>query len=135
MKLIGKKLVINEDYAQYICEVSKFIPATKPGQADLYRVTLPYIGTVDMQESQIPVLFKILEPKTKEDSKDTEDTKVDTPDLKKRRTALKAQKKDALLKAVADMNLEDEIASSLKKDLLVEEILKEEFGESYEAEG
>ena len=132
MKLIGKKLVINEDYAQYICEVSKFIPATKPGQADLYRVTLPYIGTVDMQESQIPVLFKILEPKNKEDTKDT---KVATPDLKKRRAALKAQKKDALLKAVADMNLEDEIASSLKKDLLVEEILKEEFKESYEAEG
>ena len=33
------------------------------------------------------------------------------------------------------MSLEDEIASSLKKDLLVEEILKEEFKESYEAEG
>ena len=132
MKLIGKKLVINEDYAQYICEVSRFMPATKPGQADLYRVTLPYVGTIDLQESQIPVLFKILEPKTKED---TEDTKLDTPDLKKRRAALKAQKKDALLKTVADMNLEDEIASSLKKDLLVEEILKEEFKESYEAEG
>ena len=132
MKLIGKKLVINEDYAQYICEVSRFMPATKPGQADLYRVTLPYVGTIDLQESQIPVLFKILEPKTKEDTKDT---KVDTPDLKKRRAALKAQKKDALLKTVADMNLEDEIASSLKKDLLVEEILKEEFKESYEAEG
>ncbi len=108
------------------------MPATKPGQADLYRVTLPYVGTIDMQESQIPVLFKILKPKTKED---TEDTKLDTPDLKKRRAALKAQKKDALLKTVADMSLEDEIASSLKKDLLVEEILKEEFGESYEAEG
>ena len=132
MKLIGKKLVINEDYAQYICEVSRFMPATKPGQADLYRVTLPYVGTIDLQESQLSVLFKILEPKTKEDTKDT---KVDTPDLKKRRAALKAQKKDALLKTVADMNLEDEIASSLKKDLLVEEILKEEFKESYEAEG
>tara|TARA_R100000655_G_scaffold62340_1_gene100757 strand:+ start:212 stop:610 length:399 start_codon:yes stop_codon:yes gene_type:complete len=132
MKLIGKKLVINEDYAQYICEVSRFMPATKPGQADLYRVTLPYVGTIDLQESQISVLFKILEPKTKADTKDI---KVDTPDLKKRRAALKAQKKDALLKTVANMSLEDEIASSLKKDLLVEEILKEEFKESYEAEG
>ena len=79
MKLIGKKLVINEDYAQYICEVSRFMPATKPGQADLYRVTLPYVGTIDLQESQISVLFKILEPKTKADTKDI---KVDTPDLK-----------------------------------------------------
>ena len=133
MSLIGKKLIVNTDY-DYICEVKAFRQATKVGAPDLYEVVIPFVGSIHLQKSQVYLLFKDASTKIKSDSKDSK-PKVETPDLKKRRAALKAQKKDALLKTVADMSLEDEIASSLKKDLLVEEILKEEFKESYEAEG
>ena len=138
-KFLGKKLKVNKDYDR-ICKVLSFQPTSSSRFAGKYEVDIPFVGKMLIQEPQLLNFFTIIDdepPKapllskkiTKNPSEDVQQK------LRKKRAALKLSKKDLLLKLVAEMELEDDIASSLKKDLLVEEILKEVFGEDYQAEG
>tara|TARA_R110002051_G_scaffold45445_1_gene91525 strand:- start:1366 stop:1797 length:432 start_codon:yes stop_codon:yes gene_type:complete len=143
MKLLNRKLTLKKDY-DCICEINTFSPSSSTKRGGVYEINLPSIGKLSLDESQINTLFDLIEeePKVKlsEFNSPTPANKevteeVASDNLQERRRELLSSKKDALLAIIAEMSLEDEIAGSLKKALLVEEILKEAFGEDYKAEG
>tara|TARA_R110002012_G_scaffold4990_1_gene22785 strand:- start:1974 stop:2405 length:432 start_codon:yes stop_codon:yes gene_type:complete len=143
MRLLNKKLTLKTNY-ECICEVNAFDPAAALYKGGLYEVYMPSVGKLSLDESQINTLFDLVEeelPSTPSitggpvPSSQEKPKKVAPLSLQDRRRELLSSKKDELTATVADMNLKGEIDCSIKKALLVEEILKESFGEDYEAEG
>ncbi len=141
MELIGKKLTLKKDYDD-ICEICTFTPSQSVKQDGKYEIKIPGVGSLNLTRSAINLLFNILE---QEDFTDNSENNKNIKPLKAskktkeslainiddRRESLKALKKDELLNVIKKMQLEDKFPSSLNKTQLVEEILKESFGEHY----
>tara|TARA_R110002012_G_scaffold197079_2_gene365628 strand:- start:1917 stop:2363 length:447 start_codon:yes stop_codon:yes gene_type:complete len=148
MELLGKKLTLKKDYDD-ICEICTFSPSQSVKQDGKYEIKIPGVGSLNLPSSAINLLFNILKQEdSTEDSennknieslkasKETKETKEPVVlNIDDRRESLKALKKDELLNVIKKMQLEDKLPSSLKKTQLVEEILKESFGENYKAKG
>lgn len=132
MELLGKKLTLKKTFED-ICEVLTYTPSQSVNKLGQYQINIPGVGALILNEKVIRLLFDVIEQKKPQEIK--EEKKPVKPNLEQARNDLMSLKKDDLLKVVSDMKLEDDIASSLKKALLVEEILKEKFGENYKAKG
>tara|TARA_Y100000592_G_scaffold40129_1_gene63662 strand:- start:12485 stop:12883 length:399 start_codon:yes stop_codon:yes gene_type:complete len=132
MELLGKKLTLKKTFED-ICEVLTYTPSQSVHKLGQYQINIPGVGPLILNEKVIRLLFDVIEQKKPQEIK--EEKKPVKPNLEQARNDLMSLKKDDLLKVVSDMKLEDDIASSLKKALLVEEILKEKFGEDYKAKG
>ena len=124
MKLLNRKLTLKKDL-EIVCEITKFVPKNSSKELSRYGVHVPEIGELLLSENVVLNLFDFIPesiPKKKEGSKNISK-------ISERRAELKSLTKADLLEVVEEKELEDEIASSLNKEPLIEEILKNEFSE------
>ena len=127
MELLNKDLTFKKDI-DFLCTVTGFIPRNNFRDQARYAVRIPYINqTINLTDEDIKILFDVLEKKEAKkpipEKKEIVEEKVsDASD--DRRKEISKMTKSQLLELAASEGLEDEITSSLKKEPLLEEILK-----------
>ena len=127
MELLNKDLTFKKDIA-FLCTVTGFIPRNNFKEQSRYAVRIPYINqTINLTDEDIKILFDVLEKKeikkpVTEKKEIVEEKVSDASD--DRRKEISKMTKSQLLELASSEGLEDEITSSLKKEPLLEEILK-----------
>ena len=128
MELLNKDLTFKKDL-DLLCTVTGFIPRNNFKEQARYAVRIPYINqTINLTYDDIKILFDVLGKKEVDkpvtEKKEIVEEKVSDASGDRRKEISKMTKSQ-LLEVASSEGLEDEITSSLSKQPLLKEILKQ----------